>query len=167
MGSGNLQHVGGTHINRSPFSPPPHGTGCPRIVSRQQWGARPPKSRVLLRTPVSYVILHHTERKRCYSETTCIQQVRAIQNYHMDKRGLADISYNFLIGEDGRVYEGRGWRTKGAHTKVFNSRSLGLAFLGTCSKTKPSVAALNVTKRLIQCAVSKGILSPNYTVVRS
>ncbi|CAM5122395.1 unnamed protein product [Natator depressus] len=142
--------------------------GCPRIVSRQQWGARPPKSRVLLRTPVSYVILHHTERKRCYSETTCIQQVRAIQNYHMDKRGLADISYNFLIGEDGRVYEGRGWRTKGAHTKVFNSRSLGLAFLGTCStETKPSVAALNVTKRLIQCAVSKGILSPNYTVVRS
>ncbi|XP_043390696.1 peptidoglycan recognition protein 3 [Chelonia mydas] len=141
--------------------------GCPRIVSRRQWGARPPKSRVPLRTPVSYVILHHTERKRCYSETTCIQQVRAIQNYHMDKRGLADISYNFLIGEDGRVYEGRGWRTKGAHTKLFNSRSLGLAFLGTFStETKPSVAALNVTKRLIQCAVSKGILSPNYTVVR-
>lgn len=40
---------------------------------------------------------------------------------------------SFLIGEDGRVYEGRGWRTKGAHTKLFNSRSLGLAFLGTFS----------------------------------
>ncbi|XP_043357246.1 peptidoglycan recognition protein 3-like [Dermochelys coriacea] len=140
--------------------------GCPRIISRKVWSARPPKSRVLLRTPVSYVIFHHTRQKWCYSAFTCIQKVKTIQNYHMDKRGLADISYNFLIGEDGRIYEGRGWRTRGAHIKGFNYESLELAFLGTFSTgTKPSAVALNLSKKLIQCAISKGILSPNYVVM--
>lgn len=32
-----------------------------------------------------------------------------VQNYHMDTKGWADIGYNFLVGEDGLAYEGRGW----------------------------------------------------------
>lgn len=38
--------------------------------------------------------------------------------------------YNFIIGNDGRVYEGRGWNKIGAHTFSYNSCSLGLAFIG-------------------------------------
>ncbi|XP_024079389.2 peptidoglycan-recognition protein SC2-like [Terrapene carolina triunguis] len=138
--------------------------GCPRIISRRQWGARPPRSRVPLRTPVPYVIIHHTAGNRCTSQASCIQQVRGIQNYHMDTLRWPDIGYNFLIGEDGNVYEGRGWRTVGAHAKNWNYKSLGFSFLGNFSSRVPNTAALNAAKSLIQCAVSKGFLRRTYTL---
>ncbi|XP_067413336.1 peptidoglycan recognition protein 3-like [Emydura macquarii macquarii] len=138
--------------------------GCPTIVSRSQWGARLPKSRVWLRTRVPVVIIHHTVGNRCTSLATCSKEVRGIQNYHMDSNGGADIGYNFLIGEDGRVYEGRGWSTMGAHAKGWNDKSLGFSFLGSFTNRAPSAAALNAAKSLIQCAISKGFLSRSYTL---
>ncbi|XP_065277171.1 peptidoglycan-recognition protein SC2-like [Emys orbicularis] len=107
--------------------------GCPTIISRSQWGAQPPTSTVPLSTPVPYVIIYHTAGSSCTSQASCSQVVRGIQNYHMDSNGWTDIAYNFLIGEDGNVYEGRGWSTVGAHASGWNDRSLGLAFLGTFS----------------------------------
>ena len=38
--------------------------------------------------------------------------------------------YSFLVGEDGSVYEGRGWDRVGAHTLNYNSRSIGISILG-------------------------------------
>ena len=35
----------------------------------------------------------------------------------MDTKKFSDIGYNFLIGGNGDVYEGRGWDKQGAHTK--------------------------------------------------
>ena len=39
----------------------------------------------------------------------------AIQKYHQDVKKNKDVAYNFLIGEDGNVYEGRGYTTRGGH----------------------------------------------------
>ena len=44
--------------------------------------------------------------------------------------GWDDIGYNFVIGGDGRVYEGRGWDRVGAHTKGWNSISVSFAVMG-------------------------------------
>ena len=52
-----------------------------------------------------------------------------LQNFHMDTRGWWDIGYNFLIGEDGRAYVGRGWDTLGAHAKGFNQQSIGKSII--------------------------------------
>lgn len=38
--------------------------------------------------------------------------------------------FSFLVGNDGRIYEGAGWHKIGAHTRGFNTRSLGIAFIG-------------------------------------
>ncbi|XP_044844983.1 peptidoglycan-recognition protein SC2-like [Mauremys mutica] len=138
--------------------------GCPSIVSRSQWGARSPKSRTSLKTPVSYVVIHHTAGNRCTSQESCSQQVKGIQNYHMGSRGWSDIGYNFLIGEDGRVYEGRGWNTRGAHASGWNDKSLGLAFLGNFSNGVPSAAARFAAQSLIRCAINRGSLSSSYTL---
>lgn len=38
---------------------------------------------------------------------------------------------SFLIGEDGLVYEGRGWNIKGDHTgRFWNPMSIGITFMG-------------------------------------
>ena len=67
--------------------------------------------------------------------------------------GWPDIGYNFLVGEDGNVYEGRGWDTVGAYSVPHNSDSIGIAFIGNFNDRKPNDAALNATKRLISCGI--------------
>ena len=42
----------------------------------------------------------------------------------MELRHFDDIGYNFLIGGDGIVYEGRGWNKQGAHTKGNNFKKI-------------------------------------------
>lgn len=46
----------------------------------------------------------------------------------MDSNGWDDIGYSFIVGEDGNVYEGRGWRRVGAHAPNYNSNSIGFEF---------------------------------------
>lgn len=39
--------------------------------------------------------------------------------------------HSFLIGEDGLVYEGRGWKIKGDHSgPTWNPRAIGITFMG-------------------------------------
>ena len=45
--------------------------------------------------------------------------------------GMDDIKYNFLIGQDGVIYEGRGWGVVGQHTDGDNFMSVGQSL--TCS----------------------------------
>jgi N-acetylmuramoyl-L-alanine amidase len=57
--------------------------------------------------------------------------------------GWVDIGYNFLVGEDGFVYEGRGWTHVGSHTKGYNSQSLGTSVIGDYMKKNPNKMALD------------------------
>jgi len=69
--------------------------------------------------------------------------------------GWDDIGYSFLIGEDGRVYEGRGWGVVGAHTLNYNSVSYGFCVIGNFMDHVPNEAALQATKDIIACGVQK------------
>ena len=60
---------------------------CPRVVTRAQWGARPPRSVVDLKLPVPKIFIHHTATAPCSTQETCSKAVRGIQNFHMDTRG--------------------------------------------------------------------------------
>lgn len=45
-------------------------------------------------------------------------------------RGYEDIGYHYLIGTDGKVYEGRNEQLDGAHAYGHNSDSIGIALIG-------------------------------------
>ena len=77
-----------------------------------------------MKNPVSYAVIHHSESGACTSKTACISLVKGFQNYHMDSNGWSDIGYSFLVGEDGNIYEGRGWSKVGAHRYVNNCQNL-------------------------------------------
>ncbi|GFS90412.1 peptidoglycan recognition protein 1 [Trichonephila clavipes] len=74
--------------------------------------------------------------------------------------GWWDIAYNFLVGGDGNIYEGRGWFHTGSHAVNYNTISLGLSFMGNFNKDEPNEAMLNATLNLIKCGVRKGYFSP-------
>ncbi|KAF6779908.1 hypothetical protein AHF37_00527 [Paragonimus kellicotti] len=69
-----------------------------------------------------------------------------------------------LVGNDGKVYEGRGWGVVGAHARGVNSRSVGIAFIGDFTKIQPSPAAINSARELIEEGVRKGKISKNHRV---
>lgn len=69
---------------------------------------------------------------------------------------------SFLIGNDGRVYEGAGWHVEGAHTYHWNKKSIGIAFIGDFSVELPLPAAIEAAKNLIKCGVTTGEVDRNY-----
>ena len=112
--------------------------------------------------PVSYLFIHHTAGAQCSTRDACSAQMRSIQAYHMDTNGWADIGYNYLVGGDGAVYEGRGWPKVGAHTYGYNSVSVAISLMGDFTNVLPSAAMLQATKDLINCAETQGVLTSNY-----
>lgn len=64
-----------------------YNLGCPSIVARSAWGARAPKSRTTMGTPVQYVVIHHTTGGTCTIQSDCMSKMKGFQNYHMDSNG--------------------------------------------------------------------------------
>ncbi|XP_007946785.1 peptidoglycan recognition protein 4 [Orycteropus afer afer] len=137
---------------------------CPSIVTRTDWEAREshcPK----MNLPAKYVIIIHTSGKTCSVSDECHPLVRDIQSFFMDRLDACDIGHNFLVGQDGAIYEGTGWNAQGSHTAGYNDIALGIAFIGTFTGTPPNAVALEATQSLIQCALDQGYLTPNYLLV--
>ncbi|XP_021376177.1 peptidoglycan-recognition protein SC2-like [Mizuhopecten yessoensis] len=135
-----------------------------KVISRDTWGATRPTHVTTLNHPVHLFFVHHTEGRTCHNEAECASVLKGVQNYHMNSRGYSDIGYSFLIGQDGRVYEGRGWGVVGAHTLHYNSLAYAVSFMGNFMNSLPPASALNAAKALAQCGVSKGHIQSGYSL---
>ncbi|XP_018369939.1 PREDICTED: peptidoglycan-recognition protein LB-like [Trachymyrmex cornetzi] len=140
---------------------------CPRIVSRKEWNARKRLHfEIMPIKPAPYVVVHHGGIPRyCRDQETCSDIVRAYQDLHLDQRGWYDIGYNFVIGEDGNVYEGRGWDYIGAHAIGYNTQSIGICIIGDFTDFLPDEIALKTLNKLIAYGVSLGKIRKNYNVI--
>lgn len=87
-----------------------------------------------------------------------------MQTIDMDTHKWPQLGYNFLVGGDGRVYEGRGWDYIGAHTPEYNNNSIGIAFIGNFNQSMPKPALLRAGQLLLAEGVRLKKLSPNYEI---
>lgn len=71
-----------------------------------------------------------------------------------DIQDMPDIKYNFLVGGDGRIYEGRGW---GVNNEELDD-TINIAFMGNFSKDEPSEGMLNVAWLFIEEGHEQGHL---------
>lgn len=139
-----------------------YGTSL-RFVSRSQWLAQPPEGNLSnLELPAKRVIIAHTATEDCLTQASCTFRVRYIQQFHIESNGWDDIGYNFLVGGDGAVYEGRGWDKEGAHTRGYNKRSICIAFIGTFNKVIPTQRQIKAAQLLIEQGIKDNKLDPNY-----
>ncbi|HVF75618.1 MAG TPA: N-acetylmuramoyl-L-alanine amidase [Acidimicrobiales bacterium] len=133
--------------------------GQPGVITRAQWGADESLRRSSPSfAPIKRLIVHHTVTGN--GDPDPAATVRAIYTYHVQGNGWADIGYNFLVDEQGRVYEGRysrryaagevptgedtsGRGVVGAHAGGANTGSVGIAMLGTYTSVGPTANALN------------------------
>lgn len=160
------------------------------MVTVPDWGGKPANKKLgEQKLPIQRVIISHTAAEGCESmvsriiphiplsinlsqppipyilsplKEVCSARVKVVQSFHMDSWGWDHIGYNFLVGGDGRVYEGRGWNYVGAHTKGYNTNSVGISFIGTFTKTKPTERQLKACQLLIAEGVRLKKLDPNY-----
>jgi uncharacterized protein with LGFP repeats len=137
----------------------------PAIVSRAGWGADE-KIREAgdpgYADKVNVVFVHHTDTAASYNCSDSASLVRWIYAYHVQSEGWRDIGYNALVDKCGTIFEGRygglDLPVIGAQTYGFNTRSWGIAALGTfqvingvpatpiSSKMLGSIAALSAWK---------------------
>lgn len=134
-------------------------------MTRAQWGARAANTDLLPIRPAAFFVIHHTAGASCTTEAACSQQMRNIQDFHMDGNGWDDIGYNFCVGGDGNAYTGRGWDRQGAHAPGYNNQSIGMCFLGTFTSVMPPLTQRNAAQQLITCGVSLGHVRSAYWLI--
>lgn len=134
------------------------------VVTREEWGAKEPVEPPVSISQTNMTFLHHTAGTTwaCTDKQKCIEDVKSIQDLHVDGNGWNDIGYNFLVGEDGRVYEGRGWLTQGAHAPTYNSLSHGICIIGNFMERMPDMIAMDTARALMRCGVQKGYIKGEY-----
>jgi len=138
-----------------------------KIVKRSEWGALEPRhpATKLDSLPATYVIISHTASTPCLTNMKCIYHLRNIQTLHMKQYGWDDIAYNFIVGGNGKVYEGRGWDVEGAHTKNWNKRSIGIAFVGEFGAKNPTEEQIAAAKKLLEIGIEEKNLDNNYKLI--
>lgn len=138
----------------------------PLVVPASVWrkGLTPPKE-LPVQTKVQFVIVHHSATSN--TATDFAEEVRNIYLLHTLSNGWNDIGYNFLIGRDGVVYEGRdgqgimdGDNVLGAHFCSQNSGTMGICMLGNFNEAQPSAATLASLDQLIGWKLKKEGLQP-------
>lgn len=115
------------------------------IITRADWGARPPRHAYRIDTPTPELWLHHTAGNHRGATG-----MRAIQNVHMDSRGWSDIAYSFVVDRiDLKVYEGRGAGVAGGHTRGHNRISHAICVMGNFETLIPQPALIDLLAELV------------------
>ncbi|KAK2156280.1 hypothetical protein LSH36_217g05108 [Paralvinella palmiformis] len=147
------------------------------VVTRDQWGAVAAHREVAIIGRAEKLFVWHTgpktcnvgglsaaECQSCLGDQSCTKQlIKAMQDADLEE-GKDDIKYNFLIGQDGVIYEGRGWDVTGQHTVGKNSKSIGVALIGDFSDTEPSQASQDALSSLIVCGKESDELGTDTTM---
>jgi hypothetical protein len=136
-----------------------------KFVPRGQWGARPPLPEKLTNAddPYKTITLHHTGRFH--------QTPQSVQSLHLgsenalrsaaNKVGFnfetypeyGDVGYNYMVGKDGAIYQGRSTAVQGAHVLGHNRGNVGVAALGDYSN-KPLTPAQLASIRALTATLS-------------
>jgi N-acetylmuramoyl-L-alanine amidase len=112
---------------------------------------------------VPYVFVHHTAMSTCHSKEECIAEMQEIQDLHMDTNGWSDIGYSFLLGDDGRIYEARGFNVVGAHTRGYNDVGYGISFMGNFTSALPTEESRSNYFALVEnCLLEGDKIGQNY-----
>lgn len=126
------------------------------IVTRAAWKAN--KSTCTAKTGVKGVVLHHTAGVNKDKEAG-ESRMRMTQKYHQEVRGYCDLGYHFLVGQDGRIFEGRPMPFLGAHAGGANTNNIGISLMGNYEEAEPTQKQLDAVAKVMKGLKSKYAIS--------
>ncbi|MDQ4065143.1 MAG: N-acetylmuramoyl-L-alanine amidase [Actinomycetota bacterium] len=152
----------------------------PVVVTRAEWGAdesirKKSGSCQPAFYPLQQLLVHHTAGRNFDPDP--YGTMRAIAWYHTVQRGWCDIGYNFVIGPEGTVFEGRWARAygpwevhsaenperevvSGAHASSYNSGSLGVSMMGNYDQVPLPIEARASLVNLLAWVADRHDLDP-------
>lgn len=131
-----------------PDLPALSGTGYV-LVPRSRWTKVAPRSNSRPIGRVTRITIHHTAEHGAVATLPDIEVIRRIENYHRNGRKWCAIGYHYLVGKDGRVYEGRPANLQGAHVLSENENNIGISMMGDWDKKLPSTRQLSALKSFL------------------
>ena len=151
------------------------GADCekPTVVPASTWrsGLTPPKE-LPVQTTVKHIIVHHAAGSNTATNYTDV--VRNIYTFHTASNGWNDVGYNFLIAQDGTIYEGRdgqkimdGDNVLGAHFCSQNGGTMGICLLGDYMTSQPTDKSLESLAKFIAWKMKKEKIEPIGNTVHS
>jgi len=130
-----------------------------KIISRDSWGAKPNKTKFSKLGEVKGLVVHWSAYPVAIGNQAEMDQCKQIQRLHQEDRGWNDVAYNFLVGDTGQIYEGRGFGNRSAaqggnsrqEINYNNKHYIAVCWLGGSNPTdKPSAEALASIKGLAE-----------------
>lgn len=170
-----LNTLDGKRIERTVPATAEAEARAPDIVTRAEWGA----DESLKSTsgscrrqfyPLTQLFVHHTAGSNFDDNPKAT--MRAIYWYHVVRQGWCDIGYNFVVSNDGRIFEGRwarsyspwevhdsesksGMPVAGAHVSGFNSGSVGISVMGNFQTARPSPATRRAVAEILAWEIDR------------
>jgi len=158
----------------------------PQILPRSTWDNTPTLNALMTWVPdknaspsdwqpVERIIIHDTgcdlANATCNNNQNPVATIQGIYRYHAVTRGWGDIGYNYIIDQQGRVYEGRygGNGSRAAHVFVdrtrdnFNFGTIGIVVMGNYANAPPSEVVYQSLARLIGWLAQVNNLDPQGT----
>jgi len=97
-----------------------------KYITRDEWGAIDTGKRLKgFWRRVQGIVIHHTTGP----SDRPWWRLKGHDRYHVHTKGWDSIAYNWLVGETGEIFEGRGWK-RGAATRGWNSKTISVAYIG-------------------------------------
>lgn len=152
---------------------------APQIRRRSEWKAKPFLGYPipLNRPSYDYMTLHHTAGFAATTLAEGLEQVRRIQDFHQNGRGWSDIGYQFLMDQEGRLYQGRPFVNEstpfeqgprlvhGAHAGGANTGNIGISLMGCYHPPEGTGCRDEMTLAAIDSLVATfGFMSERYDV---
>ena len=109
----------------------------PEYIDRETWGEPLDLSNTNSdRDPmdVTHLVVHHSASEHDVDDWAAV--VRTIHGWHVDGNDWADIGYQWLVGEDGSMFQGRAFHSEeeenvtGDHIGGQNTNALGFCVIG-------------------------------------
>lgn len=120
------------------------------IIPRRQWTTAAIGPNHYQMKSILRITVHHTGEYAGMVGLKDIDIVRRIDHYHRTGRKWAAIGYHYLIGRDGRIYQGRPESIQGAHTSGANQNNLGISVMGDFSDKLPNSAQVTALRNFLE-----------------
>lgn len=134
------------------------------LIKRDIWGKNfsstwpaSPQWPPVYHTP-TFLVIHHTVTANDWDP---LKAVQAIWRYHAQTQGWGDIRYHYLIGQDGRIFEGRCPGDKpanifveGGQTTASNTHKVGITLLGQFEPSAPNPPPAEPTPAALDALVN-------------
>ena len=83
-----------------------HATDAPQIVTRDQWGAKPPVTERMERQSPTEIVIHHTGVRQ-QPKLSLERKLRGLQGFSQGEKKWGDSPYHYYIDVTGRIGEAR------------------------------------------------------------